>query len=141
MTKLKMEGAKDVKRSFVLEALLCSSSISEAAEMAGITRRALYHTLERDVDLMRAFRNIRRGQIRDIVDGLSKSALKAVAVLTQMLDDDATPAAVKVSAASKILETVGSFRMMETEGTKAALVEAADCLLGFDVLGKVESAI
>ena len=96
--------AKDLKRAAALEALQTSSTFTEAAEKAGISRRSLYQFLYHDADFAFAYREQLR--LRSIAraeqaTGEREAALKAI---RDIMNDTEEPAAVRLKAAEKLLE-------------------------------------
>ena len=116
-------AALEVKRAVILEALISSLSITEAAQRAGCSRKTIYASLNRDMELLTEFREIRRGQVRDIADGLAGAAGRAVEALAKIMDDEQANAAIRVQAASKILEMASTYRGLELAITRAAIDE------------------
>ena len=89
------------KKQAALAALWESSTLTEAAEKAGIDRRTLYNYLHNDVDFARAYDEIRDRQA--IVDDLTDRRQRAHAVIMELLEDTAQPAAIRLKAAQTIL--------------------------------------
>ena len=114
----------EVRKDAILQALVVSRSISEAAERVGCSRKAIYRWLNHDRDLLTELRDIRRGQIRDAADALAGAAEKAAEALVKILEDETVNPAVRVQAAGKVLEMAGTYRRLELETTKAAFCEA-----------------
>lgn len=96
--------AKDLKRAAALEALQTSSTFTEAAEKAGISRRTLYDYLYNDKDFAFEYRKqIRLKSIAraEAATGEREAALKAI---RDIMNDTEEPAAVRLKAAEKLLE-------------------------------------
>ncbi|GHV22459.1 hypothetical protein FACS189494_09320 [Spirochaetia bacterium] len=107
--------ADEVKRNEALAALVATNSITEAAGLAGITRKTLYNYLHNDTAFVIAYRNIKREQLRDTADKMREAADKAANYITGLLDDADAPAQVKLAAATKILELAGTYRDIEAQ--------------------------
>lgn len=93
----------DQKKQAALAALLESSSLTEAAETAGIDRRTLYNYLHNDVEFARAYDEIRSRQAVAFMDDLTERRRKAHAVIMELLEDTEQPAAIRLKAAQTIL--------------------------------------
>jgi uncharacterized protein (UPF0147 family) len=87
-----------------LEVLLEYPTKTAAAKALGISRPALYRRLE-DPDLKEAYEEARRAAIADATDSLQTVAEQAVSVLHEIANDPGVVPNVRVSAASKILDT------------------------------------
>lgn len=91
------------KRQAALAALLDSSTLTEAAEKAGIDRRTLYNYLHNDIDFARAYDEIRNRQAVAFMDDLTDRRQRAHAVIMELLEDVEQPAAIRLKAAQAIL--------------------------------------
>lgn len=94
----------DQKRQAALVALMDSSTLTEAAEKAGISRRTLYNYLHNDIEFARAYDEIRDRQAVDFMDDLNDRRRRAHAVIMELLEDAEQPAAIRLKAAQAILE-------------------------------------
>ena len=112
----KERGAKaaDLTRARILEALAAAGTITEAAEMAGVSRKTVYAYMNADAEFITAYRDMKRGQVRDIAETVTKGAGKAATYIAKLLDDKEAPASVKLSAAVKLLEIGAKYRETET---------------------------
>lgn len=91
------------KKQAALEALWQSSTLTEAAEAAGIDRRTLYNYLHNDVEFARAYDEIRNRQTIAFMEDLADRRRKAHAVIMELLEDKEQPAAIRLKAAQTIL--------------------------------------
>ena len=80
-----------------------SSSLTEAAEKAGIDRRTLYNYLHNDIDFTRAYEEIRSRQAVSYMDELTEQRQRAHAVIMELLEDTEQPASIRLKAAQVIL--------------------------------------
>lgn len=96
--------AKDLKRAAALEALQTSSTFTEAAEKANISRRRLYDYLYNDKDF--AFEYRKQLRLRSIASAEAATAERDAALRTirDIMNDTEEPAAVRLKAAEKLLE-------------------------------------
>ena len=106
------------KRQAALAALLDSSTLTEAAEKAGIDRRTLYNYLHNDLEFARAYDEIRCRQAVAFMDDLTDRRRRAHAVIMELLDDAEQPAAIRLKAAQTILTAAA-----EQEKTVASITE------------------
>ncbi len=93
----------DQKKAAALEALLPSSTLTEAAEKAGVDRRTLYGYLHNDIDFARAYEEARNQQAVALMDTLTAQRAQAGEVIMDILRDKGQPAAVRLKAAQMIL--------------------------------------
>lgn len=93
----------DLKRQAALAALMDSSTLTEAADKAGISRRTLYTYLRNDIEFARAYDEIRDRQAVDFMDDLNDRRRRAHAVIMELLEDKEQPAAIRLKAAQTIL--------------------------------------
>lgn len=93
----------DQKRQAALAALMESSTLTEAAEKAGIDRRTLYNYLHNDLEFARAYDEIRDRQAVAFMDDLTERRQRAHAVIMELLEDAEQPAAIRLKAAQTIL--------------------------------------
>lgn len=107
----------DQKRQAALAALLDSSTLTEAAEKAGIDRRTLYNYLHNDLEFARAYDEIRDRQAVAFMDDLTDRRQRAHAVIMELLEDAEQPAAIRLKAAQTILTAAA-----EQEKTVAGIV-------------------
>lgn len=107
------------KKQAALEALLESSTLTEAAEKAGIDRRTLYNYLHNDIDFARAYDEIRDRQAIAFMDDLNNRRQRAHAVIMDLLEDAEQPAAIRLKAAQTILTAAA-----EQDKTVAGIVSA-----------------
>jgi molybdate transport repressor ModE-like protein len=49
-----------LKRAAILEALAAAGSITEAAELAGVSRKTIYAYMNADTDFIAAYRDMKR---------------------------------------------------------------------------------
>ena len=112
-----------IMRERILAALMKASTLTEAAEIAGVCRKTLYTHLNVDAGILLEYRNLRRAQLREISDGLTGAAGRAVDALAGVLDDENAAAKDKIVAAGKILEMSAQFRDFERGLNEQLFVE------------------
>lgn len=94
----------DMKKNQALAALLESSTISEAAEKAGISRRTMYNYLHEDVDFARAYKELQEEAATLHLEHLEHNRERAAAVMVELMEDKQQPGAVRLKAAQAIVE-------------------------------------
>lgn len=94
----------DMKKNQALAALLESSSISEAAEKAGISRRTMYNYLHEDVDFARAYKAQQEEAATLHLERLERNRERAAEVMLELMEDKQQPGAVRLKAAQAIVE-------------------------------------
>lgn len=117
---IEVMDAHELQKDKILEALTVSKDISEASKIAGVTRKTIYSYLK-DEDLIIAYRDIKRTQMREISEKISSGAVSAAKFLIEVLDDvNATPS-VKLQASAKLLDFYFKFINLETNINSATL--------------------
>lgn len=94
----------DQKRQAALAALMDSSTLTEAAEKAGISRRTLYNYLRNDIEFARAYDEMRDMQAVSLLDEMTERRRQASAVIMDLMNDTEQPGVVRLKAAQAILE-------------------------------------
>jgi myo-inositol-1-phosphate synthase len=107
------------KKDAALVALLDSSSLTEAAEKAGVSRRTMYSYLHNDIDFARAYDEARNRQEVAYMDALTARRERAQGVVMEVLEDDDQPAAIRLKAAQIIIAAAA-----EQEKTIARITQA-----------------
>ncbi len=112
------------KQDKALVALLTEPTISAAAKKAGIGERTL-HTWLGEAAFSEAYRDARRLAVGQAIGRLQQVSSKAVDALLEVIDTEYTPAppAVRVSAASKILDLAMKATELEDLAARIAALE------------------
>jgi hypothetical protein len=97
--------AADKRKHDALTALMTSSSLTEAAEKAGIDRRTLYNYIHNDLDFARIYRENIAKQAVDRAEELSDRRERASRVIMTIMEDEEQPPLVRLKAAQTILST------------------------------------
>ena len=93
----------DIKKDKALTALLDSSSISEAAAKAGISRRTMYSYLHEDLDFARAYKALQEEAATLHLERLEQNRERAAEVILELMEDKEQPGAVRLNAAKSII--------------------------------------
>jgi len=113
------------KQERLIAALLTSGTIQQAATVAGVSETTAWRWLHHDAAFIAAYRAARREAVQQAIARLQQVSTHAVFILASVMADKATPASVRVAAASKILDL--ALRAVELEDVEARLsaLEAA----------------
>lgn len=93
-----------------LNALLDSSTLSEAADKAGISRKTLYSYIRNDADFARAFQTAQERLTFECIDRIEADRQRATEAVFAIMDDVKQPGAVRLKAAQTILDHAEAFR-------------------------------
>lgn len=91
------------KQSAALEALLESTTLTEAAEKAGISRKTLYNYVRNDVQFARAYKQIIEETATAAAETVEERAVRATDIIEQIMNDQEQPATIRLKAAEMIL--------------------------------------
>lgn len=116
----------DQKKSAALEALLDSSSMTEAANKAGISRRTMYNYLHNDIDFARAYAEARNRQAVAYMDELTARRDRAQDFIMGLLDDEKQPASIRLKAAQSILTAAAAQEKIIGDITRANIAANKD---------------
>lgn len=86
----------------ILAALIATGAVRPAAKVAGVSETTIRARLN-DPDFRAQYEKAKSEILTEACDALSARLTSAVDALSSVLDDDSTPATVKVSAADAIL--------------------------------------
>ncbi len=95
-----------------MQALLTCETVAAAATQAKVPERTLYRWLQQDHTFQRQYAEARWRLVDSAVSSLQRGAHTAALTL-RLLMADGFPPAVRLAAASRVLDTV--FRVMELE--------------------------
>lgn len=100
-------------RNKALSTLLCSKSIAEAAQNAGISERTIYNYLHDD-EFLKEYRTRCEALLQEATGKAQKSMTAAVTVLQEIATDKKCPTAARVAAARSLIEYgFKSFEVMQ----------------------------
>jgi hypothetical protein len=92
------------KQEQTIAALLTAPNLADAAHHAGIVERTLLRWLK-ETAFQAAYREARRAVVQHAIAQVQQATGEAVATLRTVMQDSASPASARVSAAKAILET------------------------------------
>ena len=96
--------AKDANKAKALAALLDSSTLTEAAEKAGLNRQTLYRYMRDDPDFSRAYKEAQERIALEQAETITEERRRAKDTIFSIMEDRAQPAAVRLKAAQSVLE-------------------------------------
>ena len=107
------------RKDAALAALLDSSTLTEAADKAGISRRTLYGYLHHDIDFARAYDEARNRQAIAYMDELTARRERAQGVIMGLMEDEKQPASIRLKAAQTILTAAAAQEKTIADITRA----------------------
>ena len=93
----------DQKQAAVLQALLDSRTLTEAAEKAGVSRKTLYNYCRKDAKFAIAYRQIIEETATEAAEAVEARATNAASTIEEIMTDQEQPAAIRLKAAEIIL--------------------------------------
>lgn len=94
----------DLKKQAALEALAESSTLTEAAEKAGISRRTLYGYIRNDLEFSVAYKSLQEQATLRAYDAAAERRARASDVVESIMEDESQPGAVRLKAALSIID-------------------------------------
>lgn len=102
----------NARKQRALQALLTTNSIKQAAVKAELSERTLYGYLHDDAEFIQQYTDAKSALVDEAAEMLKRNIAPAVETLRQLLDDEKTPAGVRVQACRGILDY--SLKLIET---------------------------
>lgn len=106
----------DERKQAALDALLNTGSYTEAAKVAGLSRRTIYKYLHEDAEFAAAYEESYNAQTLEQYEELARQRKRALEVITDMLNDTERNGYERLQAARIILD------LSEKWSSKAAAV-------------------
>jgi len=122
----------DAAKQKALNALLDSSTLTEAAKKAGIDRKTLYSYIHKDIEFSKAYEEAQAQLAIEQLDGISEARNQAREVITGIMRDEKQPAAIRLKAAQSV------FNIAEAQQKRAEAITAENIGRNtnpFDVFG------
>ena len=94
----------EIKKAAALAALAESSTLTEAAEKAGISRRTLYGYIREDIDFSVAYKTMQEQAALRACEAAAARRAHASGVVESIMDDETQPGAVRLRAALSIID-------------------------------------
>lgn len=105
------------KMAAALAALAESSTLTEAAERAGISRRTLYGYIRNDMEFSVAYKSLQEQATLRAYEEAAARRAHASAIVESIMDDATQPSAVRLKAALSIIDKADK---LEGEALKLA---------------------
>lgn len=123
---------KNVSDEQIVSALMSTPTMKEAAEMVGISTRALYDRMS-DGEFQGLYKAAKAELMRRTVMDLNNKIGVAIETIVQIMDDENVNPAVRLQAAQTIMNNAGKFteRLQATETEQIRQQEANSCSFGF----------
>ena len=115
----------DLKKAAALAALAESSTLTEAAEKAGISRRTLYGYIRNDLEFSVAYKSLQEQATLQAYDAAAARRAHASEVVEAIMDDAEQPGAVRLKAALSIIDKADKLEA-EVFGLASSHVRAND---------------
>ena len=116
-------AAEQMKKDNVLQALLTTQNVNEAAKAAGVSRKTIYTYMNTDSELLLAYRDAKREQLRILSERMSDGATKATEYILSLIDNEEAPATARLKASVSMLELYIGFRNLEGSINESVLRE------------------
>ncbi len=119
---------------FVVSALANGATVTDAAKRAQVDRSTIYNWIRADADFLAELNRAKREQMERLRGQLMELANDAFQTFRQVLTDSSTPAAVRLKAASTILQALGAYtkdEIGETDAGEIRYKEFKDSLTDF----------
>ena len=94
----------EIKKTAALAALAESSTLTEAAEKAGISRRTLYGYIREDIEFSVAYKSMQEQATLRACEAAAARRAHASEVVEAIMDDETQPGAVRLKAALSIID-------------------------------------
>ena len=108
------------KKTQALTALLESSTLSEAAAKANISRQTLYSYIREDSSFAKAYQTAQEQLVLDQLETLTTIREKAIRTIEEIMKDKDQPASIRLKAATNL------FSIVETQQEHANGINTAN---------------
>ena len=119
-----------IKKDKVLNALVNSKDITEAAKNANVSRKTIYSYLK-NRDFIEAYNNLNRIQMREIIEKITDGAAISADYLISAINDNSVPINVKIQLCSRLLTIYTKFIPIE-ENINASTIRESESV-HFDI--------
>lgn len=118
--------ANNQKKTAALVALADSKTLSEAAGKAGISPRTLYTYIHDDLEFSKAYRDIQEQAKITVMESIAGSVESAIGVIKSIMENEKTPAAVRLRAATFIVSIYENQRSAVADMTSGYISDNSD---------------
>ena len=94
----------EIMREKIMSALLCCSSVTDAAKKAGVSTRTVYNYMNRDPTFKERFEKEKAQLVTAATEQIQRSLAPAITTLSAIVKDDSVPPAARVQACRTLLE-------------------------------------
>lgn len=115
------QNGKERLKPVFAAALLSEGTVSNAAKSVGIAERTAYRWLAEDEELKCLIDGTNEEILKTAIKAVKNAGIVAVRTLLTIMENEASPPAVRVSAAKSLLE--GTFKAIELEELSNRLEE------------------
>lgn len=119
-----------IKKDKILNALVNSKDITEAAKNANVSRKTIYSYLK-NRDFIEAYNNLNRIQMREIIEKITDGAAISADYLISAINDNSVPINVKIQLCSRLLTIYTKFIPIE-ENINASTIKESESV-HFDI--------
>jgi uncharacterized protein (UPF0147 family) len=111
------------RQTQLIEALLCSATVRDAAEKVGMSARYAHKLLKERPEVRDAFRAAKAAALEQASALASARAAGSVEILWEIASNKAAPASARVSAAGRVLDLVVKLHEMENLASRLEELE------------------
>ena len=103
----------EIRKSRVLEALMTAGTLTEAAKIAQVSQKTIYSYMHDDPEFLVAYRDLQRERLRTCTDLMGQGIVSATEYITKLINDKTAKDCDRLSAACRLLELYGRYRILE----------------------------
>ncbi len=101
----------ELKKQRALAALAESSTLTEAANKAEISRRTLYAYIREDIEFSVAYKRLQERAIIDAYEAAAEQRANAIGVLESIMNDIEQPVALRLRAALAVIDKANKLEL------------------------------
>ena len=114
-----------IKKDKILNALINSKDITEAAKIANVSRKTIYSYLK-NRDFIEAYNNLNRIQMHEIIEKITTGAIISADYLISSIKDNSVPSNTKVQLCSRFLMLYDKYIAIEENINTVAIKESEE---------------
>ena len=92
------------KKERALHALLTANTLEEAAQLAGVSSKALYNYTHKDTEFMERYEAAKGAMMQEAIEQMQRAFSPAVTLLREVVEDADEEPRVRIQAARSVLE-------------------------------------
>jgi len=124
--------AKDANKAKALAALLDSTTLTEAAEKAGLNRQTIYRYMRDDPEFSRAYKEAQERIAFEQAEAIIADRQRAKETIFAIMEDANQPGAVRLKVAQSVLQTSDAAELRQRQIINANINRHSD---PFDIFG------